>query len=188
MSRGAYRQPGNNKRDAVQHDSRAIRAGGTASSGKVNSLSHQLETLTQAEQSTSDLPSQNQPITALDEVTNLPINPVSDTLENRIEDSSESLVDSTKEELEDVAPNEQEEITIKELAERLGLTRQAIQQRQKQGTLKNLGWELIKGTGTSRNNPGRYRRIKAETHPLTNNSASWNTKVSSFLEEVSHND
>lgn len=61
---------------------------------------------------------------------------------------------------EAITPTTQEEITTKELAEILGISRQAMQQKEKKGTLKNLGWELVEGTGTSRGNPGKYRRIK----------------------------
>lgn len=59
-----------------------------------------------------------------------------------------------------IAPNEQEDITIKELAERLNMSRQAVEQREQQGKLKNLGWQRVPGTGTNRNNPRKYRRIK----------------------------
>lgn len=87
---------------------------------------------------------------------------------------------------EAITLNAQEEVTIKELTKKLGITRQAVQQREKDGKLKNLGWELVKGTGTSRTNPKRYRKIKTE--PLKNNSSSWDTKVNSFLKEVTRNE
>lgn len=109
-----------------------------------------------------------EPVTALSELpSELPNKTLSDIPAGHKNASGESLdnsLDESPNELpkEEVAfaPYEQEEITIKELAEQLGIKRQAIQQREKSGTLKNLGWELIEGTGTSRNNPKRYRRIK----------------------------